>query len=194
MEGIIEPYEKEGWLIDMVATYIMCRDRDSEDAITVYFEKFIEDYVKPQIDQYMGEMAIRFTSGGEHRYYLQPLSEIHLNSMDEGEFEAGTDRVYIYVFSFVALLILLIACINFMNLATARSAKRAREISIRKTVGANRGNLINQFLSESMFISFIAMILAIGLVYLLLPSFNQLLEKEMLFDLANIHFWFALSG
>ena len=122
--------------------------------------------------------------------FLFPLKKIHLHSVRG----ARGDIQYIYIFSAIAIFILIIACINFMNLATARSAKRAREISIRKTVGANRGNLISQFLSESMFISFIAMILAIGLVYLLLPSFNQLLEKEMLFDLANIHFWFAIIG
>ncbi len=122
--------------------------------------------------------------------FLFPLKKIHLHSVRG----ARGDIQYIYIFSAIAIFILLIACINFMNLATARSAKRAREISIRKTVGAHRGNLINQFLSESMFISFIAMILAIGLVYLLLPSFNQLLEKEMQFDLANIHFWFAIIG
>ncbi|MBI9039734.1 MAG: ABC transporter permease [Bacteroidales bacterium] len=122
--------------------------------------------------------------------FLFPLKKMHLHSVrgDRGDIQ------YIYIFSAIAIFILIIACINFMNLATARSAKRAREISIRKTVGAHRGNLINQFLSESMFISFIAMILAIGLVYLLLPSFNQLLDKELQFNLANFHFWLAILG
>jgi len=122
--------------------------------------------------------------------FLFPLEKMHLYSVrgDKGDIQ------YIYIFSAIAIFILVIACINFMNLATARSAKRSREISLRKTVGANRGNLINQFLGESMIISFLAMIIAVILVLLLLPYFNNLTEKNLIFDFSNYLMWILLLG
>ena len=88
---------------------------------------------------------------------------------------------YVKIFTIVAIIILLISCINFMNLSTARSAKRAKEVGLRKTVGAHRYQLIIQFLSESVLLTMIAVVLAAGIVLLILPSFNQLANKE--FDL-----------
>ncbi|MBL7104961.1 MAG: ABC transporter permease [Bacteroidales bacterium] len=120
--------------------------------------------------------------------FLFPLTKIHLHSYSDSR----GDIQYIYIFSAIAIFILVIACINFMNLSTARSAKRSREISIRKTVGANRNNLINQFLGESMIISFMAMILAIFLVVILLPYFNELLEKNLKFDFTDLKLWSVL--
>ncbi|MCD4731534.1 MAG: ABC transporter permease, partial [Bacteroidales bacterium] len=122
--------------------------------------------------------------------FLFPLKKIHLYSYRESR---GAIQ-FIYIFSAIAIFIILIACINFMNLATARSAKRAKEISIRKSVGADRQNLIRQFLGESLLISFCAMILAIILVYLLLPWFNILVEKELTFDLTDISLVLSLVG
>ncbi len=120
--------------------------------------------------------------------FLFPLTKIHLHSYSDSR----GDIQYIYIFSAIAIFILVIACINFMNLSTARSAKRSREISIRKTMGANRNNLINQFLGESMIISFMAMILAIFLVVILLPYFNELLEKNLKFDFTDLKLWSVL--
>jgi len=122
--------------------------------------------------------------------FLFPLTKIHLHSYSDSR---GAIQ-YIYIFSAIAIFILLIACINFMNLATARSAKRSREISIRKTVGANRNNLINQFLGEAMIISFLAMLLALLLVWQLLPYFGELIEKNIIFDFGDYIFWLVLIG
>ena len=114
-------------------------------------------------------------------FALQPLRAIHFHSAEiEGTpMERKGNLSYIYVFSVVALFVLLIACINYMNLTTARFAGRGKEIAVRKVTGAMRGNLIKQFLSEALFMAIIALILALGITKLLLPSFNSFSEKQL---------------
>lgn len=111
--------------------------------------------------------------------YLQPLTDIHLHSNLAGEIRANSDIRYIYISSAIALFIILIACINYMNLSTARSIKRAKEIGVRKTLGAPRLALVKQFLSESTLIALLAFCLAIGLVWLFLPAFNAFVDKGL---------------
>ena len=114
--------------------------------------------------------------------YLQPMLDIYLGEVDfVVEVNRKGERQYVNIFTIVALFILIISCINFMNLATARSAKRAKEVGLRKTVGAHRYQLIIQFLSESTLLTIAAVVLSIGVVLLVLPSFNLLANKE--FDL-----------
>ena len=110
---------------------------------------------------------------------LQALTDIHLGSNLWREMAVNGNRDYLYLFGAVAFFILLIACINFMNLATARSARRAREVGVRKASGARRSALMQQFLGESILMSVIAVVLAVGLVSLLLPSFNQITGKTL---------------
>jgi Predicted permease. len=93
--------------------------------------------------------------------------------------------LYVRVFSIVAVIVLIVACINFMNLATARSARRAKEVGLRKVVGARRLQIIGQFLGESALIAFIALLIAVGLVFLLLPAFNNLAQKEIGLDFTD---------
>ena len=114
-------------------------------------------------------------------FALQPLRAIHFHSaeIDGTPMERKGNLSYIYVFSVVALFVLLIACINYMNLTTARFAGRGKEIAVRKVTGAMRGNLIKQFLSEALFMAIIALILALGITKLLLPSFNSFSEKQL---------------
>ncbi len=112
-------------------------------------------------------------------HHLQPLKEIYLHSNLMGEFEPKGDINRVYLFSAIAVLILLIACINFMNLTTARSLHRAREVGMRKTLGARQSQLIGQFLGESITISFIAVLFAIVFVELTLPYFSDFIEKEL---------------
>ena len=127
--------------------------------------------------------------------HLQPLNDIYLQSNLMGEFEPSGNIIYIYLFSAIAVLILLIACINFMNLTTARSMHRAREVGMRKTLGARRSQIIRQFLGESTTISFIAVMLAIALFELCYPLFSRFLGKDLLIDHAH-HAWIipALLG
>ena len=100
-------------------------------------------------------------SGYRQEYFLTALKDIHLRSNFRSEFEANGNASYIYIFSSVGMFILLIACINFMNLATARSVSRAKEVGVRKVVGAHRKHLISQFLSESIFMAVLALVLSL---------------------------------
>ncbi len=132
-------------------------------------------------------------SGYRQEYYLTPLKDIHLKSNVRAEFEANSKASYVYIFSSVGVFILLIACINFMNLATARSVSRAKEVGVRKVVGAYRKHLIAQFLSESIFIAFLSLILSIGLALLALPQLNSFTGKVLTFNpLENIYLGIAL--
>jgi len=154
-------------------------DRDSKEAMKIITEKY-------------GDVV------GKTKYGLQPLAAMHLSK----DFPANTgltdasNPVYSYILSGIALFILLIACINFVNLTIARSIKRAKEIGIRKVVGSNRKQLIIQFLSESFILSFIAFVMAVGIVKLVLPVFNDLSNKALslsyLFDARLIAFYIVL--
>ncbi len=112
---------------------------------------------------------------------LQPLADIHLYSHYGGEIEPNGNIVYLYIAGIIALLILAIACINYTNLATARSANRAKEIGVRKVAGANRLQLIKQFLGESILLSLLALVLSVVLIELCLPTFNQFVAKDLTF-------------
>ncbi len=119
------------------------------------------------------------------RIVMQPLPEMYLHSRKIQSYFTGGDITYVYAFSLIALFILLIACINYMNLATARSGVRAREVGMRKVAGATRPQLIGQFLSESTLLALIAMVLAVGITWFALPAFNRLADQQIPFSLLN---------
>jgi putative ABC transport system permease protein len=121
--------------------------------------------------------------------FLYPMSRWRLHSRFEGSQETGGRIVFVRLFGIVAAFILLIACINFMNLSTARSERRAKEVGIRKVVGAPRGKLISQFIGESVLLSFLAALLAIGIVLLSLPGFNRLTDKQLYVPFGTVWFW-----
>jgi len=126
--------------------------------------------------------------------FLQNYGESYLYSDWENGKQKGGRVEYVKIFSIVAIIILVIACINFMNLATARSLRRAREIGVRKVVGAGKRQLIGQFIGESLFVSFIAICFSLLIVFLLLPSFNTLTEKHLSIDLTDASFLVILLG
>ncbi|RRB00016.1 ABC transporter permease [Larkinella rosea] len=126
--------------------------------------------------------------------FLQPESEAYLYSTFKNGQRDGGRIEYVRLFVVVAVFILFIACINFMNLATARSVKRAREVGVRKVVGAERASLIGQFMGEALLLTTLALALAIGLVLVMLPVFNQLTDKQLALPLNQPLFWIALVG
>jgi len=121
--------------------------------------------------------------------FLQPVPDIHLTSQLQNEIEANNDILYIYIFSGVALLVLVIACINFMNLTTARSIHRAKEVGMRKVLGAYRTQLVKQFLAESMIVSGCAVVFAVGLIELFLLMFNELSTIQLRLNLFANAWW-----
>lgn len=168
------------WLSYNYYTYLVLREGvDYKD-----FEKKLKDFViKYAGAQYHKAEGITldqfFASGGAYGYYLQPLTDIHLHSGLDFEIEPNSDIFYVYIFSVIAIAILLLACINFINLTTARSGRRSREVGIRKTLGSHRKQLFSQFMLESILMSFISLIIALFFVELLLPWFNNLSGKEL---------------
>lgn len=128
-------------------------------------------------DKHLGALMKSF--GGTAKYELQPLTSIYLHSDKENELERTSDITYVYLFSGIGLFILLLACLNFMNLSTARSANRAKEVGLRKVVGAHRHQLIRQFIGESMILTFIAIIISFLLVFFSMPVFNSISGKDL---------------
>ncbi|MCK5149017.1 ABC transporter permease [bacterium] len=180
--------QDDSWLSNNFQTYIKLR----ADASVEDFEAKVNDYIiakaDPQIRAALGITFAQFLqNGGAYRYYLQKITDIHLHSNLDFEIEPNGNYTYVLIFSIIAMGILLVACINFVNLSTARSANRAREVGIRKTVGSTRSQLIRQFLTEAFFLSFIAVLAALIIAALFLPSFNNLAGKHMeLSSIVNI--------
>ncbi|MCK5120034.1 MAG: FtsX-like permease family protein, partial [Candidatus Latescibacteria bacterium] len=143
-----------------------------------------KDVSPAELNQHFPDFLIKYLGEGwvesfQIRLRLQPLKRIHLHSHLWGEIEPNNEMKYIYLFSAIAFLILLIACINYMNLSTARYANRAKEVGLRKVLGANRTQLIRQFMGESIFLSFIALLLATALVEFFLPVFSSLIDRKL---------------
>ena len=162
-------------------TYLVLRPGTDYKKFDNNFTKYIDKYVLPQARQFMQvtNMEEFRKAGNKLEYSLMPLTQIHLYSAGQHELEPNGNIQYVYIFSAVAIFILLIACVNFMNLTTARSAKRAREVGIRKVLGTGRKDLILQFLSESTMMVLISMLIAIFASFIFIPAFNSLANKSI---------------
>ncbi|MBS1730287.1 MAG: ABC transporter permease [Bacteroidetes bacterium] len=174
MYGQLAPYETGQWTSNNFNTYILLNENADPQKLNAELDDYVMKYVSPFFKT-LNINQEEFKKQGNYLHYtLMPLGKIHLYSQKSAELEANSDIQYVAIFSFIALFILLIACVNFMNLSTARSTGRAREVGVRKVLGSLRKNLIFQFLSESLLISFISMILALIMAILFLPAFNHL--------------------
>jgi putative ABC transport system permease protein len=168
------------WVSNNYHTYLILQEGTSSQAFEEKLVELVKKYVGPQIQAAAGiSLEQFFESGGEWGYFVQPLKDIHLHSHYEFELEPNGDIAYVYIFSIIAIGILLVAGINFVNLATARSVNRAREVAIRKTVGSMRGQLIRQFLAETTILSFVAVLVALIIAQFMLPTFNNITGKEL---------------
>ena len=181
------------WLNNSYYTYVMLQPGASAKELESKFPAMIEKYAGPQIQEGLGITIEDFlASGNRYGYFLQPLTDIHLDTEIEHGLKPSNNKKYIYIFAFVALFILVIACINFMNLATARSAKRSREIGIRKVVGSDRRLLIGQFLTESILLSLLSLAGALIILELVLPYFNNTLHLSL--TLGYFEHWYFIPA
>jgi putative ABC transport system permease protein len=181
MEGL-EEAKSPIWFSNNFQTYMLLREGASALELEKKFPALVLNHMMPQAAQMLGAdfSPEKFKAAGNKvEYTLQPLSDIHMKSSLMGEFEPNFDITYIYLFAAIALFILIIACINFMNLSTARSSNRAKEVGIRKVMGSFRSHLMGQFLAESILLSLLSFLLALGLAYFMLPLFNQFSGREL---------------
>jgi putative ABC transport system permease protein len=193
MEGREEAKGKM-WMSFNFPTYLKLAPGAIPDSLEAKFPALVEKYIGPEIEQFMGMSMEEFAaSGNSGGFSLFPMQDIHLTSDKLGELESNSDIKYVYIFSAIAFFILVLACINFMNLSTARSANRAKEVGIRKVMGAYRQHLISQFISEAFLLTLISIVLAFGVTALLLPAFNELADKEIQI-LALLNGQFLLIG
>lgn len=166
------------WRGRIAHTYLLMREGADIAAFEAKFPAFLEQYVGDETR----------SRGYDYALFLQNIGDIYLDGNMGGQIDPVGDARMMYMFAIVALFVLLIACVNFMNFATARSATRAREVGMRKVVGAHRNQLIYQFLGESVFTSVIALVVAIGLAWLTLPIFYGYVGKDFVFDPATSGF------
>lgn len=184
--GGLEPFMKN-FGSNNFSTYVLVKEG--------YDYKALESQLPAMIDRNMGEAQAGIPMSKTTALTLWPLEDIHLYSNLDSEIEANSNIDYVYIYLAVALFILLIACINFMNLSTARSSMRSMEVGLRKVMGADKSRLIRQFMGESFMMTIISMVLALILVYLFLPVFSNFTGKELSFNfLQNPEYILALIG
>ncbi|HEY5369972.1 MAG TPA: ABC transporter permease [Hanamia sp.] len=179
--------KSDSWMDGGYHTYLLLKPGADLSKIDARFPAMVKKYMGPQIQQRMGLSLEQFTSKGNALgFTLQPLTDIHLYGDTNNEFEPGGNAMYVYIFGGIALFMLIVACINFINLSTAGAAKRAKEVGVRKVAGSNRFQLIKQFLSESILITFCALLVAFAIVGIALPVFNNFAGKQLSFDIQPV--------
>ena len=169
---LASPVERNDWIPHDYYTYLLLHDKHAADELEVRLPEFIDRHIGKELK----------AGGMQLKPFLQPLTDIHLYSGLEWEVSPNGDIRYVYLFLVIAFFVLLLACINFMNLSTARSVYRSKEIGMRKAAGAKRPQLMCQFLGESTLVASIAIIVAVVLVEISLPSFRAIVERDLVFD------------
>jgi putative ABC transport system permease protein len=181
------------WLSNSFSTYFLLKPNVNYKTVEDKIPALLEKYVGPEIQRYMGISIKDFVSqGNKYRFFLQNLTDAHLDPSIQQEFKEASDPKYLVIFGSVAILIVLIAAINFMNLSTAQASRRAKEVGIKKISGSTRGMLIGQFLSESFVLSLIALLLSLIIIKVTLPYFNNLLGSSL--TLSLFRNWYTIPG
>ncbi len=186
------------WFYFEYYTYLVLPEEYDYRKLEAKLPQAAQKYMAGDVQAFFGMSYRQLRQKGDgFDFFLQPLQDIHLYSTFPFDIGINGDIQYVYIFSAVALFMLLIACINFMNLSTARAAKRAKEVGIRKVLGSERAGLIQQFISESLFITLFALLAGLILLWPFLPFFNYLTGKELsllnLFQPGIIAFMLLLS-
>jgi len=172
--------ESTSWAGYSVYTYVVLDRPESVKVLEEKFPALVEQYFGPEVETLLGKKYEEYVAAGNHHYYyLQRIEDIHLHSNYQAELKPNGDVRYIYLFAVVCFFILVVAGVNFTNLSTARSFRRAKEIGVRKVHGSAKSHLIFQFLTESVFTTLLAAIISVGLVVLLIGKFNELAGKDI---------------
>ena len=183
----LEEAQSNSWMQSEFFTYLVLPEGYDYQRLQAKLPQLVEKYMGPEIRQAFGMNYAEFRKkGNELGLILQPLTDIHLRSDFAYDLGPSGDIRYVYIFGAIALFMLLIACINFMNLSTAGASKRAREVGIRKVMGSVRGTLVGQFLLESLLLTAVALVLAVVLVWLALPFFNELADKNLTLSFTKV--------
>ena len=184
------------WVNNFIYTYIRLAEGTDMETVQAKLPAFTAQHAGPGMTVFgAADMADFNAQGNIWEHHLQPLISIHLHSDYTGEFIPNGNAITVGMFIIVAIFILILACINYVNLSTARSLSRAKEIGVRKTLGASRRDLITQFLAESMVLTLVAVCLAAVLVAMILPNFNEFAAKQLTIGLNNpLLFGTALVG
>ena len=181
MTGLDEA-RSDSWMMSDFFTYAVLKPGVEYKKLEAKLPGMVEKYMGPQIQQSMGISLSQFrTKGNDLGFALQPLTSIHLHSDTSSEFEPGGNETYVYIFGAIAVFMLLIACINFINLSTASASRRAKEVGVRKVIGSEKSQLIKQFLLESGLLVFIALLISWVLIQFAIPVFNNLSGKTLHF-------------
>lgn len=174
------------WISHNFYTYIVVSDDTNIEALQEKFQEMVIKYVGPQLQEVTGQSIADFrNAGNDFSYVMEPLKDIHLKGATQYCLEPPGSLSTVYIFAVIAFLVLVIAIINYVNLATAKSAGRAREVGIKKVSGASKGGLFLQFISESVVIAAIAVLISVLLVFVLTPAFSQLTGKTLSVGLWN---------
>ncbi|MGE5418886.1 MAG: ABC transporter permease, partial [Chloroflexota bacterium] len=181
------------WMSNNLSTYLLLKPNTSYKTVEGKFHDLLVKYVGPEIEKYMGISMDDFSKqGNTYRFFLQNLQDIHLDPSIQQEFKAAIDPKYLQIFAAVAILIVLIAAINFMNLATAQASRRSKEVGVKKVGGSTRGMLIFQFLSETFMLTVGALILSVIIIKASLPLFNSMLGVSLTLGLLSA--WYVIPG
>jgi putative ABC transport system permease protein len=194
MSGL-EEAQSTNFLSNNFNTYVLLKEGADPEAFEDKLTGFIVKYVGPQAAQVLGSeftMEKFEAAGNKYEFTLMPLSDIHLHSDLTAEIRPNGNITYVYLFSTIAGFILVIACINFMNLSTARSSNRAKEVGVRKVMGSLRSHLVRQFLTESILLTVASFFIAIAIAYGFLPMFNELVQKQLTLPLGEGRFYIVL--
>ena len=184
-----ETRDNLSWVNQNFHTYLVLAEGTDVEAFEASLYNMVVKYVGPIVQQAMGIDLEQFeAAGNSYGYRLMPLADIHLHSGLRFELEPAGNPLYVYLFLVAAIMVLVIAGINFMNMATAQSSSRSKEVGLRKVVGSRKSQLISQFLTESVVLSLLALVVAVILVYVLLPGYNNLIRMDLEFNLFD-HSW-----
>ncbi len=179
----LDDARQQNWMNSNYYTYVVLKDKRDFEKLEAKIPVMVDQYIGPQMKDGTGQTLAEFRKGGSNiTFHLQRLTDIHLYSDFHYDLSKPGDVRYVYIFGAIALFMLLIACINFMNLSTAGASKRSREVGVRKVLGSMKFELIKQFLMESILISVIALLLSLALVWLALPLFNDLSGQQLTFS------------